>query len=162
MTIWLDLINLNISLRSLDRLTVAIKWSSKMSSNRWRSLIYLFVILQLGGCSEDHVEKCVQAGIKSWKVNQAWYAEEARKKAQALEDRRLELLKNPNKLNEECEEQAKRSGSQHCFQNLSDFGLEFAKSELKKESPPDTIEAAEFRIRGYCLSQASKSQTSSK
>ena len=103
-----------------------------------KPLIALPIALQLQGCGEDHIAKCVQAGLKSWDINQAWYAERERK-------------------SKEDEAKSQPTSRQENTANLSDFFITPA-AKAGVQTPPDTRAAAEFRIRGYCLNQSKPSR----
>lgn len=126
-----------------------------------KRLISLLMFLMLVGCGEDHIEKCVQAGLKSWEINQAWYADEKRRTEAEKQRKEEESKSKPvdGSTGIRVPSPGDFGARPPRPQTLDDLGLEidfeaFRTVERNVKSPPDTREAAEFRIRGYCLSQS--------
>ena len=100
-------------------------------------VLIIFISFLISSCSkEDHIEKCVQVGLKSWEESQIFYKEQKEKKEKE------ELVKK----SESEEKNYKRTG----FTPVDNFYV--SKPEPSK---PETRNDAEFRIRAYCLRQSS-------
>ncbi len=96
----------------------------------FRVTLIFIVLLGLSACSkEDHIEKCVQAGLKVWEDSQA-FKKQAESKATTSAS---ELSPSGNKTG---------------------FFPALPQPEKRIEEP-DTKNKAEFRLRSHCLNQAS-------
>ena len=102
----------------------------------------------LCSCSkEDHIEKCVQVGLKSWEESQIFYKEQKEIKEKEELDKKIEKSEI-----DDCETQkSKGQLSLRCM------GYELAPIGTIKPVPtkPETRNDAEFRIRSHCLRQSS-------
>jgi hypothetical protein len=100
----------------------------------FRITLIFTVLLGLSACSkEDHIEKCVQAGLKVWEDSQA-FKKQAELKATTSA---RELSPSENKT------------------GFIPAGPTEIPQPEKRIEEPDTKNKAEFRLRSHCLNQAS-------
>ncbi len=130
---YLEVLKLHLSIEMIRLSGTVMKFNSPL-----KHLVALPIALLLQGCGEDHIEKCVQAGLKSWDINQAWYADREKK-------------------SKEEEVRSQPTYKQENVGNISDF-FNAPATKAAVQMPPDSRAAAEFRVRGYCLSQSKPSR----
>ena len=117
-------------------------------------MIKLIVIsslfLLLSACSEkDHIEKCVQSGLRVWEDSQAFDLKVKKEKGAADLKAKSEI-----KPEIDCEIQKNCTGFTPIPYASNGASPTLPEKE-KNFKEPDTRNKAEFRIRSHCLSQAS-------
>jgi len=117
-------------------------------------MIKLIVIsslfLLLSACSEkDHIEECVQSGLRVWEDSQAFDLKIKKEKEEAD-------LKAKSEIKPEIDCEIKKNCTGFFPIPYTSTGAKPVLSEQDKNfKEPDTRNKAEFRIRSHCLSQAS-------
>ena len=112
-------------------------------------VLTILISILISSCSkEDHIEKCVQVGLKSWEESQIFYKEQKEIKEKEELDKKIEKSEI-----DDCETQKSKGKLSPWCTGFTP--APFYNTQKIEPTKPETRNDAEFRIRSHCLRQSS-------